>query len=130
MFCKKGILGNFVKFTGKHPCQTLYFNKVAGQMLWHRCFPVNFAKFLRTPFITEHLQWLLLRNFYFIVRLLPNFKSVFTNFGTSLRYHIHQLCTVFIHIMESPRQYSIFSAKDDIKYFVSQNGVDYHYYYY
>ena len=23
--------------------------------LWHRCFPVNFAKFLRTPFFTEHL---------------------------------------------------------------------------
>ena len=27
---------------------------------WHRCFPVNFAKFLRTPFLTEHLQWLAL----------------------------------------------------------------------
>ena len=23
--------------------------------LWHRCFPVNFAKFLRTLFLTEHL---------------------------------------------------------------------------
>ena len=28
--------------------------------LWHRCFPVNFAKFLRTPFLTEHLRRLLL----------------------------------------------------------------------
>ena len=28
--------------------------------LWHRCFPVNFVKFLRTPFFTEHLWWLLL----------------------------------------------------------------------
>ena len=28
--------------------------------LWHRCFPLNFAKFLRTPFIIEHLWWLLL----------------------------------------------------------------------
>ena len=27
---------------------------------WHRCFPVNFAKFLRTPFLTEHFRWLLL----------------------------------------------------------------------
>ena len=27
---------------------------------WHRCFPVNFAKFLRTPTFTEHLRWLLL----------------------------------------------------------------------
>ena len=28
--------------------------------LWHRCFPVNFAKFLRTLFLAEHLRWLLL----------------------------------------------------------------------
>ena len=28
--------------------------------LWHRCFPMNFAKFLRTPFFAEHLRWLLL----------------------------------------------------------------------
>ena len=27
----------------------------------HRCFPVKFAKFLRAPFFTEHLRWLLLR---------------------------------------------------------------------
>ena len=27
--------------------------------LWHRCFPVNFAKFLRILFLTEHLWWLL-----------------------------------------------------------------------
>ena len=29
--------------------------------LCHRCFPENFAKFLRTPFLTEHIQWLLLK---------------------------------------------------------------------
>ena len=28
---------------------------------WHRCFSVNFAKFLRTPFFTEQLWWLLLK---------------------------------------------------------------------
>ena len=28
--------------------------------LWHRCFPVIFAKFLRAPFLREHLWWLLL----------------------------------------------------------------------
>ena len=28
--------------------------------LQHRCFPMKIAKFLRTPFFTEHLQWLLL----------------------------------------------------------------------
>ena len=30
MFCKKGVLANFAKFTGKHLCQSLLFNKVAG----------------------------------------------------------------------------------------------------
>ena len=29
VFCKKGVLRNFAKFTGKHLCQSLFFNKVA-----------------------------------------------------------------------------------------------------
>ena len=28
--------------------------------LWHRCFPVNFAQFLRTPYTIKQLWWLLL----------------------------------------------------------------------
>ena len=55
---KKDVLTNFTKFTGKHLCQCLFFNKVAGlrpatllkKRLWHRCFSVNFVKFLRKPF--------------------------------------------------------------------------------
>ena len=30
VFCKKGVLRNFAKFTGKHLCQGLFLNKVAG----------------------------------------------------------------------------------------------------
>ena len=30
VFCKKRVLRNFAKFTGKHLCQSLFFNKVAG----------------------------------------------------------------------------------------------------
>ena len=30
VFCKKGVLRNYAKFTGKHLCQSLFFNKVAG----------------------------------------------------------------------------------------------------
>ena len=48
---KKGVLRNFTKLTGKHLCQSLFFNKVTGQ----GCFPVNFVKFLRTPSFIEHL---------------------------------------------------------------------------
>ena len=29
--------------------------------LCYRCFPVNFAKFQRTHFVTDHLRWLLLQ---------------------------------------------------------------------
>ena len=30
VFCKKGVLRNYTKFTGKHQSQSLFFNKVAG----------------------------------------------------------------------------------------------------
>ena len=30
VFYKKGVFRNFTKFTGKHLCQSLFFNKVAG----------------------------------------------------------------------------------------------------
>ena len=30
VFCKKGVLRNLANSTGKHLCQSLYFNKVAG----------------------------------------------------------------------------------------------------
>ena len=67
MFYKKRVLRNFAKFTGKHLCQSLILNKVTGlrPALWHRCFPANLAKFLRTPIFTKHLWWLLLYKSYF-----------------------------------------------------------------
>ena len=45
--------------TGKHLHRSLFFSKVAGinpatllkKTLRHRCFPVNFAKFLSVPFL-------------------------------------------------------------------------------
>ena len=66
--CKKGVLRNFAKFTGKYLRQSLFFNKVAdltpaallNKSLWHRFFPVNFAKFLRTPFLQNTSARLLL----------------------------------------------------------------------
>ena len=47
----------FVNFTGKHLCQNIFFNKVARLSLFIKretlaqVFPLNFAKFLRTPFL-------------------------------------------------------------------------------
>ena len=72
VFCKKGVLENF---TGKHLCHSLFFNKVAGlrpvtlleKRLWHRCFPVSFVKFSKTPFFIDQLRRLLLPIYCFVV---------------------------------------------------------------
>ena len=54
VFCKKGVLRNFAKFTGKYLCQSLFFNK--------QVFSCEFCKisentlFYRTPPV-----WLLLK---------------------------------------------------------------------
>ena len=71
VFYKKGVLRNFDKFTGKHLCQSLFFNKVAGyrpatllkKRLLYRCFPLNFCKISKNNFFIEHLWWLLLTTF-------------------------------------------------------------------
>ena len=64
----------------KKPVLETLFNQVAGlktcnffkKRLQYRCFPVKFAKFLRTPFSTEHLQWLLLKlNMFMILLQMP-----------------------------------------------------------
>ena len=44
VFCKKGVLRNFAKFTGKHLCQ--------------RTWPATLLT--KNTFLTEHLRWLLL----------------------------------------------------------------------
>ena len=72
VFFQKDVLRDFTKFTGKHLCQSLQGNfiEITLRQGLHKkeslaqCFPVNFAKFLRTPFLTEHLWCLLLfKNF-------------------------------------------------------------------
>ena len=68
VFYKKDVLRYFTEFTGKHLCQSFFFNKVAGlrlttllkKRLWYRCFPVNFVKFLRTRFLQNTSGRLLL----------------------------------------------------------------------
>ena len=52
---RKGVLGNVTKCTGEHLCQSIFFNNVAGL----RRFPLNFKKFLRTPF-SQNISWGLL----------------------------------------------------------------------
>ena len=105
VFCKKGALRNFIKFTGKHLCQSLIFNKVLLKMrLWHRCFPMNFVKFLRTPFFIEHLWWLLL----FVIGPFCITHSIcFNNVKTKLLL-IEQFFMEML-VLSNKKQYSNFS---------------------
>ena len=65
---RKSVLRNFAKFKGKHPCQSPFLIKLQASLstflkkrLCHRCFPVNFVKFLRTPFLQNISGRLLVR---------------------------------------------------------------------
>ena len=68
LLCIKGVFRNFGKFTGKHLCQSVFFNKVAGlgpatllkKRCWPRCFPVNVAKFLSKNNFFKNTSWQLL----------------------------------------------------------------------
>ena len=85
VFCEKGVLENITKLAGKHFWQSLFFNKVAGlrpatllkKRLWHRSFPVNLVKFLRTPI--EHLWWLFLDCFFEKVSHVKQLNSLTFN---------------------------------------------------
>ena len=84
---RKGIFGNFTKFTGKQMCQNFFFNKVGGmwpaillkKRLWHWCFPMNFANFLRIAFL-QNTSERLLQNIYNLIKhvlllLLPSYSN-------------------------------------------------------
>ena len=72
------------KFTGEHLCWSLFLIRfqawnVIKKRLQHRCFSVNFAKFLTTTILKniserlllfiEHLQWLLLLKLFTLLSL-------------------------------------------------------------
>ena len=65
----KKVFLHFSQNSQENTCgRVSFFNKVAGlrsttllkKSLWHRCFSVNFAKFLGTPLLQNNSGWLLL----------------------------------------------------------------------
>ena len=63
VFYKKDVLKNFAKFTGKHLCQGLFFNKVAGlwQLLLQKDAREKKNQVLSTEFIIFSLKKYLLK---------------------------------------------------------------------
>ena len=82
VFCKKGVIKNFAKCTGKFLRQSLFLNRVEVQSpeslfktrFWHRWFFVNFAIFLRTSFFFRTTQ---LRLLIFVTILKGSIRYIF-----------------------------------------------------
>ena len=99
---KKGVLRNFSKFTGQYLCQSLFFNKVAGlrpatllkKSLWHRCFPLNFVKFLRTPFL-QNTSGRVLLQLLLLIKIFGALSNNSRNLNTSCR-NAHTVSTLFL----------------------------------
>ena len=54
---KKGVAKNLAKFTGKHLCQGLFFNKVAGNFIEKKTLAQVFScEFSKNTFSKEHLK--------------------------------------------------------------------------
>ena len=80
---------------------------------WHSCFPVNFVKFPRTSFLTEHLWWLVLRkHVYFLqhyysvsyhaLKLINIEILTFLSFGTQAPFFtkIYYIATFFVSYIQ------------------------------
>ena len=70
VFCKRGVLKNFVNFTGKHFCLSLFLIKLQAcnfvkKRLQHSSFPVHLDKFLKTSLLKSICE----RLFLFVVSL-------------------------------------------------------------
>ena len=91
VFCKKWCSQKAWKFHRKTPVLESIFNKVAGlwacnfikKKLQHRCFPMKFAKLLRTPILKNICE-----------RLLPYFQ-----YNSHHHYHHHHFhCHCKMHL--------------------------------
>ena len=102
---KTSVCRNFVKFTGKHLYQSLFFIKVADfrpatllkKRLWYKYFPVNFAKFLRTLFLKQNKCGRLLQKvkhsnvFHAYVYLGDNIRKNYNKIKCSLHFFSKEL---------------------------------------
>ena len=94
---------SMIKFTGKHLCQDLRPATLLKKRLWHRCFPVNFSKILKTPFLQNTSGRLLLCFMAFSDwKFLPQrFKNICCRKIDCGKHY--RLSKYFIKISENPK---------------------------
>ena len=97
----KVILRNLVKFTAKYLRQSFVLIKLQASRFWHRCFPVNFAKFLRKPFLQNSFRRLLCFQIHFE---FPNLGFVFSK-SRRVFAILHCACDLIL------RSFTIFNSR-------------------
>ena len=111
---KRGVLKKFAKFTGQHLSWSFFFNKVAGlrpatllkKRLWHGCFSVDIAKFLRAPIllnICERCFCIGVYNFILFKRELSTSGVIFAFFVIFL---------IFDYFIEIKKKIKIFQPEN------------------
>ena len=71
VFCKIGALKNYAKFTRKHQCQSVFYDKV---FFLKRDFGTGvFWWIFKNSFFIEHLLWLLLDKIITVKKLIPTY---------------------------------------------------------
>ena len=111
---KISVLKNFKKLTRKAPVpESLSLSGacmfILKKRLWHRHFPVNFTKFLRTPFFTEHL-WVTASDF------LPYDKVLSIRLLVGCYHHIVFMVPVNPYLKSKLLVEEQFSLKSKIKF--------------
>ena len=88
--------------------------------LWHRCFPVNFTKFIRTPFLTEHFQWLLLMVLFlfFIFTLIFSVWRLWVRGGWAQKGHQFDILHAKINLRVSPLMFFLLVLRNCKRFFV------------
>ena len=92
----RGVLKDFVRFTGKHLCWSLFLIKLQAcksieKRLKHWCFPLHVSKFLRTPILIT----LLFSNL-FVSDVFSQFfvNTKYIHKYVSLNKTLTKLCTI------------------------------------
>ena len=102
VFCKKGVLRNFAKFTGKHLCQRLFFNKKESLAQVFSCKFCEISKntfFYRTPSVAGSV------NFFFYTLISFNLPLIIV-------VYLFVKCLILIHCRRFRKDIEIFLEKN------------------
>ena len=107
-----------MEFIGKYLWQSFFLIKLQADVcnftkkrLWHRCFPVNFGKSLRTPFLRNISGWLLLMIGHYWQQSLKVTQSLKISICGSRSFLLHIFARGNHVYFRSVKLYKWFSSK-------------------